>query len=234
MSEQEESEEDKEIIKCIGNYGGITQDSKFWDDSEELGEDTLLKLKIIKIKIYTGTYQDKKAIFGLGITFKNLFTGETLPCREHNGSQQFDDVKEFEIKGDEYLTDFHIRFTTEAEYISQIGFDTSKGNKILIGTEEGEDKAIKSNGGENIILGTVGNVDKKLDSLGILYINKKEFLKKRCLALFMLNYLTKTDEQFKKEAEKNYDKLSDDNKYVWKTVNLPDAAFSQVIKFCGI
>ena len=85
------------------------------------------------------------------------------PYLVENISQQFDDVKEFEIKGDEYLTDFHIRFTTEAEYISQIGFDTSKGNKILIWTEEGEDKTIKSNGGENIILGTVGNVDKKLD-----------------------------------------------------------------------
>ena len=50
----------------------------------------------------------------------------------------------------------------------------------------------------------------------------------------MLNYLTKNDEQFKKEGEKNYDKLSDEYKYLWKTVTLPDASFSQVIKFCGI
>ena len=141
-----QNEEENKLIKYSRNYGGIGYNSKFWDDSEELGEDTLLKLKIIKIKIYTGTYQNKKAIFGLGITFKNLFTGETLPCREHKGSQQFDDVKEFSIKGDEYLTDFHVRFTNDAEYITQIGFNTNKGNKILIGTEEGEDKTIKSNG----------------------------------------------------------------------------------------
>lgn len=231
----DQSEEDvNELIQYSGNYGGITQDSKFWDDFEELGEETLLKLKIIKIKIYTGKYNGKQAIFGLGFTFKNYFTGETLPCKEHKGSEQFDDVKEFEIKNDEYLTDFHIRFTNEAEYISQIGFNTSKGNGILLGTEEGEDKTISSNGGENIILGTFGCVDKKLDATGVLYINKKEFLKRRCLALFMLNHLTKNDEKFKKETEKNYDKLSDEYKYMWKTVNLPDTAFSQVIKFCSI
>ena len=50
----------------------------------------------------------------------------------------------------------------------------------------------------------------------------------------MLNYLTKTDKQFKKEEEKNYDKLSNEYKYAWKTVTLPDASFSQVIIFCGI
>ena len=70
--------------------------------------------------------------------------------------------------------------------------------------------------------------------IGVLYINKKEFIKNRCFALFMLNYLAKNDEQFKKEGEKNYDKLSDEYKYLWKTVTLPDASFSQVIKFCGI
>ena len=234
MSELDEEDEEKSIIKYTGNYGGLTEESKHWDDLEELGKDTLLKLKIIKIKIYTGTIQDKKVIFGIGITFKNLFTGETLPCREHNGSQQFDDVKEFSIKGDEYLTDFHVRFTNEAEYITQIGFNTNKGNKILIGTEEGEDKTIESNGGENIIVGITGALNKKLDAIGVLYINKKEFIKKRCFALFMLNYLAKNDEQFKKEGEKNYDKLSDEYKYLWKTVTLPDASFSQVIKFCGI
>ena len=227
-----QNEEENKLIKYSRNYGGIGYNSKFWDDSEELGEDALLKFKIIKIKIYTGTYEGKKAIIGLGLTFKSLVTGETLACKEHKGSYNFEDVKEFNIKGDEYLTDFHIRFTNEAEYISQVGFNTSKGNKILIGDEEGEDKTIESNGGNNIILGTFGNVDQKLDSLGVLYINKKEFLKRRCFALFMLNNFIKNDEKFKKEIENNYDKLSDEYKYVWKTVNLPDAAFSQVIKFC--
>jgi serine/threonine protein kinase len=47
------SEEDDfiEIIHYSGNFGGITSESKFWDDLEEIGEDILLKSKIIKIKI---------------------------------------------------------------------------------------------------------------------------------------------------------------------------------------
>ena len=233
MSEQDE-EEQNEIIQYTSNFGLVTQDSKFWDDKEDFGENTLVKLKIIKIKIYTGTYEGKKAIFGLGFTYKNYYTGETIPCKEHKGSAQFEDIKEFEIKGDEYLTDFHIRFTDEAEYISQIGYTTNKGNSILVGTEEGEDKTLEMNGGKNIILGTFGCTDNKLGATGIYYINKKEFIKRRCFGLIMLNHLIKTDEQFKKETQNNYNKLSDDYKYFWKTVNLPDAAFSQVIKFCSI
>ena len=51
MSDQESNdEEEKELIHYSGNYGGITQESKFWDDFEEMGEKELLKLKIIKIK----------------------------------------------------------------------------------------------------------------------------------------------------------------------------------------
>ena len=233
MSEEEEQEE-KEIIKYSGNYGGITQESKHWDDLEDMGEEELLKNKIVKVKIYTGKYQGKNAIMGVAFTFKNYFSGETKPCNEHKGSEQFEDVKEMNIKGDEYLVDFNIRFTNEAEYISQVGFTTSKGNKLLVGTEEGEDKTIESNGGDNIIIGTFGCTEKKLDAMGVLYINKKGFLKKRCFALFMLNHLAKTDEDFKKESEKNYDKLGEEFKYIWKTVNLPDAAFSQVIKYCSI
>lgn len=231
---EEEEEGQNEIVKYTGNYGGITQESKFWDDFEDMGEEELLKNKIVKVKIYTGKYQGKEVIMGVAFTFKNYFSGETKPSNEHKGSEQFEDVKEMDIKGDEYLVDFHIRFTNEAEYISQVGFTTNKGNKLLVGTEEGEDKTIESNGGDNIIIGTFGCTDKKLDAMGVLYINKKEFVKRRCFALFMLNHLAKTDENFKKESEKNYDKLAEEFKYIWKTVNLPDAAFSQIIKYCSI
>ena len=66
----EEDEEEKELIKYSYNYGGITQESVFWDDYEEMGEENLLKHKIIKVKIYTGTYSEKKVIFGFGCISK--------------------------------------------------------------------------------------------------------------------------------------------------------------------
>ena len=50
----------------------------------------------------------------------------------------------------------------------------------------------------------------------------------------MLRYLVETDEEFKKESEKNYDNLPDEFKYLWKTVNLPDYSFKQVAKYKAI
>ena len=47
-----------------------------------------------------------------------------------------------------------------------------------MGTEDGNDKIIEINGGENIIMGTFGHINKKLDAMGILTITKKDYFKK--------------------------------------------------------
>ena len=233
----EEEYDDEELIKYTGNYGGITCTSKFWDDLEEMGEEVLLQIRIEKVKIYSGKYQGKDAIFGVGITFKNFYTGETRSY-EHIGSEQFDTVKEFDVQDDEHVVDFHIRFPLAAEYISQIGFSTDKGNKILVGTEDEEEKNVLSHNEDNIIVGTFGAFDKKIDAMGVLYINKRVYFQKifpkRYFPLYMLRYLVETDKVFKKETEKNYDKLPDEFKYLWKTVNLPDRTFKQIAKYKNI
>ena len=228
-------EEENELVKYTGNYGGIDQESKFWDDYEEMGGEKgedLLKYKIVKIRIYTGKFGEKKAIVGVSFVYKNLFTGKIEPQKDHRGSIEHDDVKDFEIRTGEYLTDFHIRFTNEADYISQLGFGTSKGNNILVGTEEGEDKTIESNGGENFIVGTFGCINKKLDAMGCLYVAKNEYLKKKLYSFFMLRHLCKKDTKFKEKWDGKFKELPEDFKYLWKTMNLPDAPFSHVIKFC--
>ena len=48
--------------------------------------------------------------------------------------------------------------------------NTNKWNKILIGTEEGEDKPTQSIGVENVILG-IWTLNEKLEGIGVLYIN---------------------------------------------------------------
>ena len=107
-----DNEEDDSIIKYSGNYGRITEKSKFWDDLEDYGEKKLLNLKIIKIRIYSGKFKDKNAIFGIGFTYKDLTNGKEIVA-DHKGSDDFVDVQDFVIKQDEYLTDFHMRLTTE-------------------------------------------------------------------------------------------------------------------------
>lgn len=235
MSDQESNdEEEKELIHYSGNYGGITQESKFWDDFEEMGEKELLKLKIIKIKIFLGKYNEKDCISGINVTFKNIITGEIKNTGDHKGSDDFIDVKEININGDEYLTDFHIRFTNEADYISQLGYSTNKKNKILVGTEEGEDKTINSNGGENIIVGTFGCVNKKLDATGVLFIKKKDYIKLSLMGIFIIRHLIKKDPKFKEENEKKFKDFDLPYQYLWKTLNLPDSAFYSIIKYCYI
>ena len=130
------------------------------------------------------------------------------------------------------MVDFFIRYKYE-EYISQVGFETNKGNKIFIGTEEGENRCVESNGGDNIIVGTFGCLDKKLDAMGVFYLNKKYFYLKAFphFPLLMLRYLIETDEEFKKKNEKNSDKYSDDFKYIWKTANLPNDSFKEIVKY---
>ena len=230
---EESKEQEKELIHYSFLRGTINpEESKLWDDYEDFGEEELLKRKIAKIKIYTGTYSNKPTILGFGCEFKNLYTGENEAERKHKGSEQFLDVKEFEIPYGEYLTDFHIRFPDEGDYLTQLGFETNKKKKFFVGTEDGNDKIIETNGGENIIIGTFGHINKKLDAMGILTITKKDYFKKILFSYFMLRYKIKKDINFKKKWDEKYDELPTEFKYLWKAVNLPDTPFAQIIRYC--
>ena len=171
-----DNEEDNSIIKYSGNYGDITLESKFWDDLEDYGEKKLLNLKIIKIRIYSGKFKDKNAIFGIGFTYKDLTNGKEIVA-DHKGSDDFVDVQDFVIKQDEYLTDFHMRLTTGGEYISQLGYSTNKGKLILIGSEEGEDMNIILNGGKILLLVLLDVSIKNWMQLEFCSLIKKNILK---------------------------------------------------------
>jgi len=223
--------ENESVIKYSGIYGEITTESKCWDDFEDIGEKQMLNLKITKIKIYSGKFNNKDVIFGVGFTYRNPLNGEEKVV-EHKGSDEFLDIKELIIKPDEYLTDFHIRFSNGAEYISQLGFATNKQNSLIVGPEEGEDKIIKSNGGENIIVGTFGRANKKLDATGVLFINKKDYFKRRLVGILFLRNLIKKDTKFKEEWNKKQESLPLEFKYIWRVANLPETLLSQIFKFC--
>ena len=218
------------VIKYSGIYGGITYESKPWDDFEVIGEKQMLNLKITKIKIYSGKFNDKDAIFGVGFTYRSTLNGEEKVV-EHRGSDDFIDFKELVIKKDEFLTDFHIRFSSNAEYISQLGFATNKNNSLLVGTEEGEDKIIGLNGGDNIIVGTFGRLNKKLDATGVLLISKKDYYKRLFIGILYLRNLIKKDKKFKEEWDKKQEELPLEFKYMWRVVNLPETLLPQILKF---
>jgi len=228
-----ENDEDESVIKYSAHYGGISSEAKFWEDFEEFGEKQLLNSKITKVKIYLGKFKGKDAIFGIGFTYQNLFNGNEQFV-EHKGSDEFIDVKELVIKEGEYLTDFHIRFKNDASYISQLGYTTNKQNSILVGIEEGEDKTITSNGGENIIVGSFGGVSKKLDSTGVLFVNKKEYFKRilnQIDGIIILRNFVKKSQNFKEGWDKKQNELPSEYKFIWRTVNLPETPLLQILKF---
>jgi len=231
-SENENESEDNSLIQQSLNYGIVDQDSKYWDDVEEIGENDILKYKISKIKIFSTKNEEKEIILGVEVTYTNRLTGQTKSFENHIGSEPVFDTKEMNIKSNEYLSDFFIKCDFKNEYITELGYCTTKKNKILIGNEEGKEQKIETNGGEFIIVGIFGCYNKKLDGIGFYYIKQKDYFNKIYQSYFILRYLTKKDDKFKKEWEKKFQKLPIQYQYIWRTVNLSDIVFSGIIKYC--
>lgn len=226
--------EKKEVIEYTGNYGYINNaDDKsiFFSDDEDLGKDELIKYKIINIKIYTKVIKEKNYIIGLDYKMRNLFNGKEILI-PHKAREEFDDFKELKINSGEYLKELTVRFPNNDPYIHQLGFKTTKNNKILVGEEEGELKEIRMNEGDNVIVGTYGYLGDSLSSIGCWYVTKSAFASSVLYKFFLLRHLVKKDENFKKKWDERYNELPKEYKFIWNTVNLPDQMYSSIIKCC--
>ena len=232
----ENQNKDESIIETF-EYGYIRRISTKWNDLEDLGKKEIIKMKIIKIKVYIGLYDQKKVIFGISTTFKNLITGEIKETLPHKGSLDFLDIKEFVIGNDEYLTDFYIQFPFfDLDYILQIGYGTNK-RKFLVpekSDEVGENKYVSENGRNNIIIGTFGHFSEKLDATGCFFVPKKDYMKFILFSFFMLRHKSKNDAQFKEEWDKKYKNIPIEYQYIWKFINLDEKPFKSIIKYCFI
>ena len=141
----------------------------------------------------------------------------------------FDKVEEFEIGPEEYLNKFHVRIDTE---VTQVGFETNKGKSIVVGGTKGEDKYVKLNEGNNIIISLYGNYNKYLEAIGVGFVNRDWYMKKLCFGYFELRFKLKKDDNFKKEWTDKINFLDTYQKAMIKACSLPDSAFTEIIKFC--
>ena len=210
-------------------YGWIYQETKSFDDMQNIFKDKYLQQKIIKLKIWSGKKDGSDVIYGIQAFYKNINTGKLTITDEYKGDG-FQTVEEFNIKSNEYLNKFYVRFDTEL--ITRVGFETNKGNKFIVGDGKGEDKYIKFNDGNNIIITIYGCYNKYLEAIGVGYVERNLYLKKMCFGYFELRFKFKKDENFKNEWLKKYDNLNLFEKALLKTCILPDAAFTQIIRFC--
>lgn len=228
-------EELKNIIEYEGPFGCSTFDHQFWDDFEEELKEKIIRYKITNIKIYYNS-KDKDQenyIVGIKFTFQNLSTGEKKEI-EHKGTENIAGTRELVINPGEYVKKFHVNFKDDFTHISQIGFTTSKNRDITVGIKDGVEKTITHNNEDAILLGTYGYAKERLDGIGCLFIKRNIYLKMNLFGFFFVRYLIQKNEDFKKEWESKYKELDIKDQYFWKTMNLPDAAFASVIKYCAM
>ena len=165
-----------------GKYGWVYQESKAFDDMQNLFKEKYIQQKIIKLKIWSGKKEGSDVIYGIQAFYKNLNTGKITITDEYKG-EGFDKVEEFEIKSNEYLCKFYVKIDTE---VTKVGFETNKGNQIIVGNGKGEEKYIKLNDGKNIIITIYGCYNKYLDAIGVGYVERNCYLKKMCFGYFEL------------------------------------------------
>ena len=225
----------KDILKYTASFGFINKDkSQSFDDLEEndLGKEKLLKYKIINIKIYLVEQEQKEIIVGLEYTFRNLYNGKEI-IKKRKNENEITNFKQFKINNGEYLTNFHVRFNSTKEYITQLCFNTNNGNNIIVGTEEGE---LKNNilriEEKNIIIGFYGAIGDQLNSIGCYYTTHFKYAFSILYKFFMLRHLVKINNNFKKEWDESYEKLPIEYKFIWKTINMPDNTFVKIIQKC--
>ena len=142
-------------------------------------------------------------------------------------------MKELVIKNNDYFEYFKVCLNKDNNQISQISFITNLKKEISVGIKN-ENEIIDNLNEDDVLVGFHGYFKKKINSIGGIYISKKDFIKKLLFGFFLLkNYGTK-NKKFKEEWDIKYKKLDKEFQYIWKTINLPDSVFSIIMKYCFI
>ena len=119
----------------------------------------------------------------------------------------------------------------ESEKISLL---TEIKNKIVVGNDDsGKLRIIEMNSGKNVILGMFGyTCTSVLSCIGCDYTSSQNFASSILFKFFCLRHIIKNNPKFKKNWDKNYEKLPLEYKYIWKVVNLPDNVYSIIMGSC--
>ena len=220
------------ILQQTTQNGCIDSKLKIFDDSDDIGKEEITKYKIINIKVFSATKDNKKVIVGIEYTLRNINSGKTM-VKTHKGTMDYEDMYELKIKSGEYLTGLELYYSWENDLgFTQIYFSTSKDNKLSCCSTQNKMFPILINDKKNIIVGFFGQVGTQLNSIGCNYISFEDCAKKELFKFIMLKHLVTSDKKFKKEWDQNYEKLPTDFKFIWKTINMPDNVFVNILRYC--
>ena len=203
---------------------------------KELFPDFLYSSTTIKsLKVWFGSPPGKadiKALLGIQVKYINYITGERKETNYQGAPIEGVDVeiKELDIKEGDFLSKINLGFD---DYITHIKFTTKKGIPIEFGVvTESDLKTVNDiNTGNNIILSIKGYFSKNgIRSMGVDYISFKDFCFIRWIDLLRLRHMFK-NEEYNKKKEKEYPKLNDGMKCIYRTCTIPDACFAKILSY---
>ena len=207
------------------------QDEGDFDDSKQLlnEEENLNNLLNYRISFISILYNENdQEILGFQLIYRNLKTNDIIPLKKRicDYKYAYKDGISFKLKKNEYLADFYFR--KKDRKITQLGFETNKKRKFIIGNDDGEKIELLPNGNKiDIILGTF-ELEKKI---GIFYLEISDYLRMFYGGHSELKIKLKNNEEFKKKIEEKYESLSEVDKYIYKMALLPKGAFLTILKY---
>lgn len=228
---EEKDEEGNHIIliDSTPNFGNIFPDSKSFDDENYFG-DNLLNFKIARIKIFYGKIEKNEIVTGIQLFYRDRIKGTESTTGENKSEKNSELFEELVLQPNENLVNFQIR--TGDKGVDNLEFGTNKGRKIKCGGSGGEQKITEFNSNQDkIILGVFGGYSNCLNSFGVYFISKKDFISVLYGGLFILRFLLKKKPDFKSKALEIKDKLNKDDYAILKVCLLPDSAFCSVMRY---
>ena len=225
-------------------YGIISKDKKRFSDCDLFKADLWKYAVLKKIKIWWGTPQKSenntkiKTLLGIQCKYKNIMTGEEKESEAHCGIlDSYDiEIKEINIKENDYFNHFYIGFDT---FISYIKFTTKNKEVIEFGEKiKDEIKKVTINLGneKNMVQCFIGYYNNyRITALGCKFIKKKDYILLHIMDILRLRHFFKVN-QNEKEKWKDNNKLNQCNLYI-KTIAkvclLPESIFCSIIKYCA-
>jgi hypothetical protein len=224
-------------------YGFVPREKTRFCDKDLFGDDLWKYVCLRKIKLWYGTPKSgdenvkDKSVLGIQCVYQDIVSGQKTTTEQHCGDINGDDVevKELELKENDFFTKFNIDFETT---VTHLKFTTKNGEIIEVGKEKEETKkTVEFNDVKDTMIHSfVGYYNTYgLRALGCKYILKKDFILINLMGILRLRHIFKINEKEKEKWEdpKELNKLSTEMKAIAKLCQLPDAQFASVMKFCA-
>ena len=211
---------------CI--YGSVAE-SKMYDMHDKLGKN-LLDYRISKIKCFV---KSNKSIYGIQFTYRNVFTCEEttfidVKPKEDNLIEQEMDLNNEEIKDLRVWLDQDIKL---------LGFEviTSKNRIQKFGYGDGEEQLRTISDfkdGDKIIVGFGCYADDKDGVTAIYgyYVNRRKYFAVIYSGILSLRAKIK-DPKYKEKIERKVEKMDEENKILFRVVQLPSNQFFNILKY---